>query len=416
MRFVTTLVCLISDQHVPNLLTVKAVRPGHLVLVVTEKMMKNAPWFLSALAEGGRDYSKNYEIAKIEKENSVEEIHNILATLYARRTDDNWILNITGGTKPMSIGAYLFARENGIAALYIVERDQYNAIDLLGGDPVILGGLHVTAAEFLAGHGYGIRNPDALNRLNQQACDLQKLGAVITSQHDNRDLHDCLGKLQDLKVNAEKINRKKWQREGLFLTEDDPVILKNDDLRGCIATAFGLSETGSVLTGHLERPAAEFLTGRWLEYFVFGLLFPLQPACIRGLQNGLSIGLIDGGGDNELDVSFMTERSFCMVECKTGSQRHDPKGDAVLYKMEAVKAGLRALRVRAFLATTSPNIINPVTGMTRDALITRSKVYDFTIINGNILKELARMYLSRDPSLNDRVINLFKLKVPTGTP
>ncbi|MDD1702850.1 MAG: DUF1887 family protein, partial [Methanoregula sp.] len=163
-------------------------------------------------------------------------------------------------------------------------------------------------------------------------------------------------------------------------------------------------------------PAAEFLTGRWLEYFVFGLLFPLQPASIRGLQNGLSIGLIDGGGENELDISFMTERSLCMVECKTGSQRHDPKGDAVLYKMEAVKAGLRALRVRAFLATTSPNIIDHATGRIREALIIRSKTYDFTIINGDTLKELAGMYLSGDPSLNDRVIGLFKLNAPVGSP
>lgn len=412
----TTLVCLISDQHVPNLLTVKALRPDRLVLVVTDRMKKNAPWFLSALAKGGWDYSGKYEIAKIEKENSVEETREVLATLYSRRTEDTWILNITGGTKPMSIGAYQFARENGLKALYIVERDQQNAIDLLGGDPVILGGLHVTAAEFLAGYGYGIRNPDALDRLNRQACELQKLGAIITAHHDDQDLHECLGKLQELKVNAEKTGRKKWLREGLFLTEDDPVVLKNDELREHIAGAFGLSGKGAILTGHLERPAAEFLTGRWLEYFVFGLLFPLQPASIRGLQNGLSIGLIDGGGENELDISFMTERSLCMVECKTGSQRHDPKGDAVLYKMEAVKAGLRALRVRAFLATTSPNIIDHATGRIREALIIRSKTYDFTIINGDTLKELAGMYLSGDPSLNDRVIGLFKLNAPVGSP
>lgn len=52
------LLCLISDQHVPNLLSVHAVKPNLLLLVVSEKMKKDgvASNFLNAL-----DLSDSYK-------------------------------------------------------------------------------------------------------------------------------------------------------------------------------------------------------------------------------------------------------------------------------------------------------------------------------------------------------------------
>ena len=411
---VTTLVCLVSAQHVPNLLTAKTIRPDRLVLVVTGGMMKNTPWFLKALAAGGLDYSKSHSIVEIQKENSVDEITRSLNAAYTQRDDDEWIINITGGTKPMSIGAYTFAQENGLRALYIVERDQHNAIDLSGGDSISLEGQHVTAAEFLAGYGYEIRNANDLKRLNQRAFKGQDLGALLTEYHRDSDIRDCLGAIQVMKDEKEKKNKKAWLREGLIITPDYPVSIRNDEVRGRIARAFGLVESGTLLTGHFERPAVEFLTGRWLEYFIYGLLLPLVPASVRCLQIGLTTGKPGPGESNEFDVSFMTERSLCMVECKTGSQKHDAKGDAVLYKMEAIKAGLGALRVKMFLATTSPNVIDPRTGDTREALTNRSRSYGCTIIHGKTLKDLAIMYRAKDPALNDVVIDVFQLKNTTS--
>ncbi|MDD1695240.1 MAG: DUF1887 family protein [Methanoregula sp.] len=404
-----TLVCIISAQHIPNLLTVKAVRPGHLILIVTNQMKKNAPWFLNALAAGGLDYSKKHTIIGIQKENSFDEIRSSLKAAYEQDPEKDWILNITGGTKPMSIGAYMFAQENRLRALYIVESDQQNAIDLSGGDPLSLSSQHVTDAEFLAGYGYEIRNAGALEKLNQRAESLMDLAALLTTHHDDEDLRHFLGMLQEMKARKETINRKRWLREGLVLTEDDRVILRTDKIRREIALRFGLVVEGGVMTGHMERYAAEFLTGKWLEYFVYGLLRPLVPSKVRCLRSGLSIGLPGMAGENELDVSFMTERSLCMVECKTGSQGHDAKGEQVIYKTEAIKEGLGALRAKAFIATTSPNILDRNTGDTRESLANRGQIYGCTIINGKVLRELAGLYLTKNPTLDVRVAGQFNL-------
>ncbi|NMC09907.1 MAG: DUF1887 family protein, partial [Methanothrix sp.] len=50
------LLCLISHQHVPNLLTVHELRPDRLVLLVTKPMEEVANNLINALDLGGLDY------------------------------------------------------------------------------------------------------------------------------------------------------------------------------------------------------------------------------------------------------------------------------------------------------------------------------------------------------------------------
>jgi hypothetical protein len=405
----TTLVCLISNQHVPNLLTVKTIRPDNLVLLVTAGMKNNADWFLRALAAGGLDYSQKTNIINIHKENSIAETISALNAACKEWPNGEWIVNVTGGTKPMSIGAYEFAKEKRIKALYIVESDQYTAADLLQGDYVHLRDQHVSAFEFLEGYGYGIRNANDLVQQNQRASALVDLAVLLTAHHKNENVRKVLSRLQYLKEEKKQTSGRKWEREGLILTGEERLWIDNSALRERVCSAFGLQDSGRVISGHLERPAVEFLTGRWLEYFIYGLLVPFVPSSVRCLHVGLITGQPKAGGSNEFDISFMTERTLCIVECKTGAQAHDAKGNDVLYKIEAIKAGLGALRVRAFIATTSPNIIDPRTGDTSEALKTRASTYGCTIINGEMLKEWALLYLVHDPRMNVKIADMFKL-------
>jgi len=47
-------------------------------------------------------------------------------------------VNLTGGTKPMCIGAYEFAKEKHLRTLYVQEGNQREAKDLLGDSSVDL--------------------------------------------------------------------------------------------------------------------------------------------------------------------------------------------------------------------------------------------------------------------------------------
>jgi len=213
-------------------------------------------------------------------------------------------------------------------------------------------------------------------------------------------------------------DRKGWNREGLILTEDSNVHLENETLRSRIAEVLGLETEGSIFLGRLEKHRVEFLAGKWLEVFVWGMLKPfLEDERIWDLNQGVRVGVahpterrIFPGEDNDLDVAFMMNQSLCIVECKTGGQEHDPAGKDVLYKIEAIKSGLRALRVKTYLATTSDNVIDPQTRGIKEPLIRRADIYECKIIPREKLREMAELYFMRSPKLEEKVAEEFEIK------
>jgi hypothetical protein len=128
---------------------------------------------------------------------------------------------------------------------------------------------------------------------------------------------------------------------------------------------------------------------------------------IREVHLNLEIGSmwsIKPKPKNEWDVTFMQGQSLCLIECKTGTQKKK-KGEDILYKVEAIKKHLGAIRVNSYLATTSPVVIDKEKGKIYEQLANRSALYNCKIIDGVKLKEIAKM----QPFLGEKrrmIINL----------
>jgi len=102
------LLCLLSDQHVPNLMSVHHFQPDRLVLIESAVMKQRhaAAHFLNALKLGGLDYDTRAEVAFLQAEDSLEAVRSTLRQAYGKHPSADWIANLTGGTKPMSIATY----------------------------------------------------------------------------------------------------------------------------------------------------------------------------------------------------------------------------------------------------------------------------------------------------------------------
>jgi hypothetical protein len=167
--------------------------------------------------------------------------------------------------------------------------------------------------------------------------------------------------------------------------------------------------------GCLDAHEVEFLTGGWLEVFIWVLLFNNSDILgIRDVHLNLEVGSkgpSDSRPKNEWDVTFMQGQSLCFIECKTGTQKKK-KGEDILYKVEAIKKHLGALRVKSYLATTSPNIIDKTTGKIYKNLATRAVLYNCKIIEGDKLHSLAMMLMGQEqksPKLIELIANTFNL-------
>jgi hypothetical protein len=408
------MVCLISGQHVPNLLSIRSESPvpDRLVLIVTPLMKARDKHnqLLNALAVGGLDYRPRHDIKDLAKEDSISETYGLLKKIHKEYLNDELVVNLTGGTKPMCIGAYEFSKEKHLRTLYVPEGNQREARDLLGESSIDLKH-RLSTAEFLEGYGFSVLNPGDLKISKERASDLFELSALLTANCEDHRLRRMLGKIQYLMEDKRVNDRKGWNRDGLILTEELNVYLDNESLISEIASKLGLETKDSMFLGRIDRQRVEFLAGKWLEVFVWGMLNPfVDEERIWDLNQGVRVGRAFQGEDNDLDVTFMMNQSLCTVECKTGGQEHDPAGKDVLYKIEAIKSGLRATRVKTYLATTSPNVIDLQKGGIKEPLLRRADIYECKIIAGGTLRELVELYFLKSPKLAERVAEEFAIR------
>ncbi len=351
-----TLLCLLSQQHVPNLLSVHHFQPERLVLVESAGMReKNASRdFLEALRLGGRVYDDHHrDVLPLDDENSPDAMRRCLEVVAKPGPDAEWTVNLTGGTKPMSIAAYDFFRDKPARLVYTPVNRPNQFLDFRSGQAEQCD-YRPSVQEFLAGYGFRLRaSLEKVAEEENRVRFLPSTAQLIARRFVDRPLLWFSDRWGD-------DDRRQWwneaTRRGVQLAPGDVEIL-DDQVRQAVCSAFPLQAEGNSLVGWLNKIGGRFLTGGWLEVFVWDLL--VRHATKLGLWDvhlGIEVCPRELSVPNELDVSFMYNSSLCWIECKTGSQGHDPRAD-VLYKVEAVTRQFQALLARAVLVTTSDNVL-----------------------------------------------------------
>lgn len=399
------LVCLVSRQHIPNLMSVHAVKPDRLALMVSKKMISECRYehLLYALEKGGLNYQCKKDLIYVDDENSVASASLALDEYLEglkQDPDNEIIVNITGGTKPLSIGAFIVSEKKRLKMLYISESDQTKALDLKGEKLPL--DHKITIAEFLGGYGYKVFNEKEMIQAEEDAQRTTDLAANLASKIGDKSFWESLSKLNNIKKDNED--------NSIHLCKENGICITDAVLRDKIASQFGLSVEESCLIGKLSGRDALFLAGKWLEVFIWKCLCPLVGSAIWDLHLGCKFGTNDLKGkvtDNEWDVIFIRDQSLCIIECKTGElSQYSSSGSDLIYEIAGIKSQLQALRVKTFLATTSDKVKDKEETVKKDLLL-RSKVYDCDIIPSWEIRNLASLFLTQDRSLSKNVYKTF---------
>jgi hypothetical protein len=367
------LLCLLSEQHIPNLLSVHHFKPDSLVLVETRGMKeKNAALnFLKALRLGGQAFDEDC-IQPLNQANSLVNTRKALEVAFERYRNGEWIVNLTGGTKPMSIGSYEFFREKDADLIYIDNR-QPNVFIHLADESTESCTYQPSIQEFLAGYGFELS---------------KSLMKVKGGEEQAREWWEC-ARILALHASADNLlaisddERKKLREERVGLL---PIFYRHnrDEVVETIEQTFPIE-----LRSRGNKSMGRFLTGEWLEVFIWGLLDHHKEALgIWDVRLGLQVRKVGAISDNELDVAFMRNYALCSIECKSGAQSHDSEGE-ILYKIEAITRQTRALHVKSYLATTSNNIYKD-DGTLKATIRDRTINYNSTLINLRDIQGLAK--------------------------
>ncbi|MGE0826751.1 MAG: DUF1887 family CARF protein [Candidatus Binatia bacterium] len=376
------MLCLLSDQPIPNLLSVHHLKPDRLILIESEEMQKKktADHFLQALQFGGLDYAQRAEIHPLDLVDDLEAVRQCLRKAYGSHSTANWIANLTGGTKPMSIAAYEFFKAVGARLLYVNATRPDEMLRLDGSQPEKCSH-HLSIAEFLAAYGFtSTKADDKIAEAEARADRWWSLARIIAEYIPDRDLLS--------------INREEWatiREKGLELKSDHIIDLPSE-VKTALQATFDLAPAGNSLTGKVDKYVGKFLTGEWLEVFFWKLLQTHAAAlAIDSVRLGVEVRQKDNPVPTDFDVAFIRRHALGVVECKSGAQEQMDDPNAPLDKLEARSQQFRALRVNPVLATTStsPKMLDEK-GQLKANIAARARLYNSRIVTVYQIQELAR--------------------------
>jgi hypothetical protein len=238
---------------------------------------------------------------------------------------DSVLVNLTGGTKTMSIGAYAAVQNKKASAIYVDTANEkliwLDSKGQLKAEPFILRPISVATA--LAAHGRFINEKKTKSE--------QPTTAQLTF------MQGCLGHLSDLVrfVYAIKYQLTQSGRHWPKIVPVSSFFLKTAIEQSAMVH---LTNNNAVID---KKTGGFFLGGKWLEAFVYVALRE------SGLFDDTRVNVSLTGVENELDVLCTYHGRLALIECKSGqilATREGKTSDSVRKEQQAILNRMRALR------------------------------------------------------------------------
>jgi len=322
--------CLVSDQPVPNLLPVlhDTLKPQKVVLAVSQEMAKKASWLEKEL----KYRQIETEILSISDAYDLIHLQGAFLDWIDQHSQENIVLNVTGGTKPMAIAAQEVFRMAEKPVFYVNIMDDTIAW-LSGHRPKEEVTVEIPLKSFFRVHGIELNESNTHHRFPEKWLVFsQELGLVRIGAWE-----PALRQLNYYAQQAEKGNR---LRLGKVRSNN---VLEWDNLLKSLCNN-GLIESEKTLN-FTSSEARDFANGGWIEFLVFSALKD-----IAGLKD-VSLNAVvsdQTGNKNELDVVFLSQNRMFIVECKTRDMKPGVETDNgiaghVIYKLDSLRrvGGLR---------------------------------------------------------------------------
>jgi hypothetical protein len=318
---------MISDQLAPNLFPVVdkklAPKDKKVIMLVTQAMQEKA----NNLNKTFKNYGISSVTVNINDPYNFFEIQEKLCDCLIQYKDKNIILNLTGGTKIMTIAAQSIFDMEKKPMFYVKERD--NTALIMQGNKVIDNidlDIKLKIKDYLFAYGYSI-SFHAANQYQYSEFTHELVSNISKYQ-------SSIGRINSHVIKSNKKNALTFQRG-----QEDVYIAPFLDLCG----KFGLLQADQDTFTFSDLQARQYVCGGWLEEYVYETVNQIGKQKIQDKALNMTIKSLQKSVENELDVAFLAKNCLHMIECKTGKLENEKGGD-VLYKLYTLsdKLGLKA--------------------------------------------------------------------------
>ncbi len=338
-------VALVSDRATANVTPAldPDFRPREVVLVVGPRFRRQGAWLEDVLRPAGVAVS-TWEVRDVW---DVEHLRERMLELVAQRDGQGLALNVSGGTKPMGIAAYEVFRAFDKPIFFVhPHQDRVVWMHPAGQPPRELAD-HIKLGAFLRAHGALVQ------RQGEQRGVPENRRALTAALVDN---------VEALARSLATLNWLANRAEDTLVSPHLDGRQKSDRALGALIEMFEREGLVAYQGGRLrfaDEAARFFVNGGWLEDHVYATLFGLRRRFPVIQDVGRSVEVTRDGDSaripNELDVAFLADNRFYLIECKTRRWAKEPTADSpgaeTLYKLDTLKDLLGGLHGQAMLVS-----------------------------------------------------------------
>lgn len=325
------MIIIMSGQPDPNLLPIldKKYKVKNLYIVASRGMKNKVKPFCDAL-RGDINTTCKDNVIDIADENCINESFTKISECLNKLTGENKsvVVNFTGGTKPMSIGAFMAWRSYSDRAKAIyVDIVSGNILEYTGMDgdvPVVEQRKNECVLDFKK---YFMARDIKFEDGDEKLIEDEKLASVFIRNMLSLDPKrlgyvSCVNILAVSFLEHKKNQGKKKKKENTGLTN------LHDDVCDDLLDLLSEFEDESLITLKEEQcngkrsikiesadvRAVEFLGGKWLENYCFDVVTRVVP---KNMAQKSGLIYHKDGSQNELDILFFHKGTLYVIEVKT---------------------------------------------------------------------------------------------------
>jgi hypothetical protein len=386
------MISLVSEQTVPNILAIWHFRPQKL-LFVSSKAMENKHKVIDIIGTLSHRESGFYQLdinaeVIIVAEDSLYDGLRKLEQWIQGRDDQTFIVNLTGGTKMMSIAVFEIFKKYKSRMIYIpINKSEFISLfPISSPEPSIPLTHRLKVHEYLCAYGLATVNDDKVTRNALSAKHLKDDAAWIVEHYiELKDLLSHIGQML-----------REYRKRKLFNFSTDFNI--ENDIQSDFFKRFSFKQNSSTYSKVMDKDDIAFFTGGWLEIFCYNCVADL---CGCGVDDAvININIKNNrGSENEFDVMFTSQNALYFIECKSLEQNHVKQfGVQSMYKIGALQKEF-GLRVQSYLVTTSSQIMDPKTGGIKQHIQERAEQFATRIICAEQIKDFKNILVEHIPQL-----------------
>ena len=337
-----TIVSIISDQTIPNVLFIKEMfqEGDKLMFISSKKMELKVKWIVNALGMADTTHITNIVLENTDDEERWNVMCNKIESYLSN--NEKYFVNLTGGTKYMDF-AVSEVFEKFDSTIYYIPYPKNYILSPRSLDNILIK-TRLSVADYLTAYNIPFK------------CKSITQGEEYTSSFYNLYVN---GNLSDEEKNI--LDKLRVYRSGKG-SKGNPISIKELESREEDTekkpSINGLSDfltrvNYPIKNNELSKYEIQYLTGGWFEEYVYFLINNrINP---DDIQIGVEIQKSESTNINDLDVVFTKGNKLYVIECKTGVGS-EGLFNQIVYKASALKEKLLGLSAKSYIFSLNPPI------------------------------------------------------------